>query len=255
MKQTENKKKYIIIGIMLTVCIALAGTFAWYTDSGRHIVESEEVEVMAPYYLYLLNEDDEESLQLSIGNLYPGETKQVIIGVSNKAAGETSVDYLVGRNTEFAYELELAYTQNLPITYTVYELVETTEDQKDFTIQNGLMHVKKNMLLTKSGDSAALTVSNNKEMYDDPATVGDESADIINYVQYDLYDNASGSNDLHLTTTVDAQGTTTYDLDYFLIEMEWQDDIAFDDYRKETDLIYIIVKAIQPRPEESVAAP
>ena len=44
--------------------------------------------------------------------------------------------------------------------------------------------------------------------------------------------------------------------DYYLIEIKWKekdgngDSLQFDDYRKETDLVYVIVKAMQPEPKE-----
>ena len=43
---------------------------------------------------------------------------------------------------------------------------------------------------------------------------------------------------------------TGYDSQYFLLEIEWDvNEIGnFDKYEKETDMIYILVKALQPEP-------
>lgn len=35
-----------------------------------------------------------------------------------------------------------------------------------------------------------------------------------------------------------------------MIEIKWKDGMDFNEYTKETDLVYVIVKALQPRPTE-----
>jgi len=41
-----------------------------------------------------------------------------------------------------------------------------------------------------------------------------------------------------------------YEFDYYLIEVTWKDGITFNDYTKETDLLYVVVNAKQPLPKE-----
>ncbi len=42
----------------------------------------------------------------------------------------------------------------------------------------------------------------------------------------------------------------SYEFDYYLIEVKWDNISNFDDYKKETDLVYVVVNAKQPRPVE-----
>lgn len=258
-KSADRKKRLVM---SLAVCVLLFGLtgFAWYSFQTRKDAESENREVMVPYYLYLLDDSESASFQLAVGNLHPSETKSVIVGVSNKAEGQEGVSYPIGRNSEFAYELELAYTQNLPMDYQVYELkevdasgvqagdpsvIEITDETGSIlrylkpVIQGG--QVKP---LAVSGESASITEKNNKEMYGEGAS----KDTVVNYVQYDVYQKDAGGTALSLETK-STDGRADYDLDYYMIELKWQDGIEFDNYLKETDLVYVIVKALQPEPE------
>lgn len=258
-KKQLNRKQLLILVIMLCVMLLMLISFAWFYFKVDKEVGSESADVMAPYYLYLLDGEG-DNLSLSIGSLHPGETKQVIIGVSNKPAGElgTTVDYLVGKNSQFDYKLALAYTQNLPVIYTVYELKEqddtdTTEGTtQTFKVKDpvkGEISLQKGSMTKDDVGSKNLTEANNKEMYS-TETAEDESVDeVVNYVQYDLYPNDSANTPLCLATTV-SEGKTSYEMDYYLIEIEWKEDITFQNFIKETDLVYVIVDAVQPKPEE-----
>lgn len=245
-KKKMKRRQTLILGIMLSVMLFLLVSYAWYYFRADKEVDSELADVMAPYYLYLLDEEG-DSLSLSIGSLHPGETKSVIIGVSNQPSEEGVDDYLVGKDSKFEYQLALAYTQNLPINYKVYELKEIEEERKEFTVQDpqsqDLIYLAKYVISKDENESLKLTENNNKEMY------GDVANTVVNYVQYDLYPYDYENNSLQLETKVN-ELSTSYGLDYYLIEMEWKDGIEFQDFIKETDLIYVIVDAVQPKPEE-----
>ena len=64
---------------------------------------------------------------------------------------------------------------------------------------------------------------------------------IVNAGQYLFFDD----NSMKL-----AYNNGTYEYDYYLIEVTWQDISDFDAYKKETDLVYVVVNAKQPRPTE-----
>ncbi len=262
-KKKLNRKQFLVLVIMLSVMLIMLISFAWYYFKVDKEVDSEEADVMAPYYLYMLDGEG-NSLSLSIGSLHPGETKQVVIGVSNKPADSSLNldDYLVGKNSQFDYKFALAYTQNLPITYKVYELLKTENADPEFTVKEPSgeeVKLEKNEMNKDEDKSEELTEENNTEMYQDEAEVeeGKTVDEIVNYVQYDLYPYDSGSvgdsgkskTALSLKTVVDNNGTTSYEMDYYLIEMEWKDGIEFSNFIKETDLIYVIVDAVQPEPE------
>lgn len=255
-KKKLNRKQFLTLVIMFSVLLLMLISFAWYYFKTDKEVDSELADVMAPYYLYLLDGEG-DSLSLSIGSLHPGETKQVVIGVSNKPADSSLNldDYLVGKNSQFDYKFALAYTQNLPIVYSVYEL-EIVEDESDITAtdqSNNTIYLAKQDISKDEAESVRLTEENNEEMYQDAVGDGGSVEDIVNYVQYDLYTTDYKSVPLCLETTVNA-GSTSYELDYYLIEMEWKDGIEFSNFIKETDLVYVIVDAVQPEPEVKTEA-
>lgn len=233
-KPKKKPSRKLLIVIMVGVCLLLMMIgFAWYYYLSHHHVMSEKREVMPPYYLYLVDENGTDRLQLTIGNLHPGETKQIVFGVSNKnPEGGSGDSYTISKNSKFNYELELAYTQNLPITYKVYSLTKAQGSGDDIKT-----------LLTAVSQSAELTDKNNNKMY------GDKVLDTVNLGKYDLYNKTSGA-DFDLATKVE-NDVVTFDLDYYMIEITWKDDIRFSDYLKETDLVYVIVNAMQLEPEES----
>lgn len=243
-KKKLNRKQFLTLVIMLCIMLFMLISFAWFYFKTDKEVDSEQADIMAPYYLYLLDEDG-KSLSLTIGSFHPGETKSVVIGVSNKPAEDNTADYLVGKDSQFEYKMALAYTQNLPVEYRVYELTKTDEDNKEYSVEDPLsgeiIYLEKYLIEKSVEESNALTQENNQEMY------GDEADSVVNYVQYDLYLQDSARENLALKTEVKGV-TTSYEMDYYLIEMEWKEGIVFQDFIKETDLVYVIVNAVQPEP-------
>lgn len=261
-RKAERQKAWLVLCLSL-VLILLVGTFAWYVISAIRHVDSEDTTVMTPYLLYLLNPTDEQSLAITIGNLHPGETKQAVICVSSQKPEEMGIA-AISKDSEFAYELELAYTENLALDYKVYEL-ELIEDAEANVIEDLIVVEDSTGSNTKtfkralSGEKLAkaapdVSQERQKEMY--PGT--DEArAKIVNLGQYDSYRTDAAGEVLSLNTKVTTEnGTVEYDKDYYLIEMKWKDKdengntVQFENYTKETDLIYIIVKAMQPKPVE-----
>lgn len=87
-------------------------------------------------------------------------------------------------------------------------------------------------------------------------------ADLSNVVNKGIYDSytkggkggVGGTEPLTLTTSLAQDGTVVYDKDFYLIEISWKDGIDFSNYTKETDLVDVIVRALQPKPSEKVQA-
>ena len=260
-RKREGKKAWLVACLAL-VMVMLAGTLAWYVLNAIREIDSKDTEVMTPYLLYLLNPTDEKSLALTVGNLHPGETKQAVICVSSQKPEDIGI-MTISKDSEFSYELELAYTENLAVDYNVYEL-ETVEAGDD-TTSDGLILVQdengENTKYFKKAGNEKLANANvdvnakrQKEMYG-----GNETSrqSIVNLGQYDLYQADAAGNNLKLNTKVFVENDEVqYDKDYYLIEITWKQtdangaSIQFDDYRKETDLVYVIVKAMQPEPKE-----
>lgn len=245
----------IVAMALVMILILVAVTYTWYTLLQNRMANSEERDVMTPYYLYLVDKNGTDSLKLSVGNLHPGETKQIMIGVTNqKPNNEGGVSYQIGKNSSFHYDLELAYTSNLPLNFTVYALTENDEASgesaytatwTDKDSHSVTKKFQKSLLNRNDGTSTTLTEKNNKEMY------GEDKVDqTVNTATYDVYDK-NGEADFQLKTTVGEDGKVSFDLNYYLIELSWQNDISFPDYLKETDLMYVMVNAMQLEPQES----
>ena len=257
-RKKKNPKKRIAI-IMTVVCIMVMVSLAWWFYHTKRPIKTEERDVMVPYYLYFLNEDLSDYFQLQVANMHPGETKRCIVCVSNKDKDKTESDltYSVGRESEFQYELGFAYTQNIPLDYTVYELkphvsngAETVNDGENgiFRMESGSVweKVKDNSgelkPLEKKDNSSEET---NKEMYD-----GSDINNIVNLGKYDIYRTDANGKDMQLKTTYSGN-TPTFEYDYYLIEINWKEGVTnFTDYLKETDLVYVSVKAGQPKPAQ-----
>lgn len=237
------KIKSVLILVLLVTLSTVLFTHSWYTIIPERKVDSNNTDVMTPYFLYLLNPDDEKSLSVSIGNIHPGEKKRMIIAVSSKNEDvQTAFD--IAKNNDFNYQLELAFTENLQVDYSVYSLVAD---------ENGLIPVygeQGNIIMTFSKEYEAPMPSEDvsderrKEMY------GDDLEGIVNLGRYLMYEKDSNGDDMHLVSTVDDSGNVTYDMNYYMIEIKWKDGMDFNEYSKETDLVYVIVKALQPRPTE-----
>lgn len=262
-----SKRKRIVLVLSSIALLFLLIGFAWYYYQTHRVVHTEDEKIMSPYNLYLLDASGTDYLNFTVGNLHPGETKQVVIGVSNQDPKAETEGFAIAKESVFDYELELAYTKNLPIQYKVYELDKLNRDEIDsenvpedvikVEEKNGsdgletIGYWKKKLNKDQSNPliaDSSLTDKINKEMY------GDETGSIPNSVknlgQYDMYSvGTDGTSKLQLTTTVN-NNEVNFDLDYYLIQIEWNDGIQFEDYKKETDLVYVIVKALQLKPEE-----
>lgn len=254
--QEERKKrirKRLIVVAIVEVFILMMMSFAWYYYLSHRNVYSEEREVMPPYYLYLVDPNGTDALNLTVGNLHPGETKQIVVGVSNQepTVEDSEPTYKISKDSQFNYELELAYTQNLPVDYKVYELTKVSTEESDTITVEGKDSAKNyfkkgSILQNRNGTGTEDTISkkNNEEMY------GEDLSNVVNLGKYDIYDKTTDGKEFELTTTV-GTGEVVFDLDYYLIEIKWQDGIIFSDYLKETDLVYVIVMAKQLEPKES----
>lgn len=219
-----------VVLVVLLVCIG--GTFAWYTWLER-AAGSKDAEVMEPYYLYLRDKSDTEMVRLALDSLFAGETKNLYFCVSNGPNEKSgTIGEMGGGN--FDYTMELVYTKNVPLTFKLYEL----DSFEDTAIADG------GTLLTADEDK---TADRHRAMFGDNPV-----EDIVNKGKYVTYLNGKDGK-LHLETgTVD--GKETYMSRYFRLEVTCTAD-TFDQYRKETDMIYLLVKAEQPKPTKRTEQP
>lgn len=263
MKRLRKKRKPLFfIVIFMILFLLLGGTFTWYLLSWKkQEADRDNIEVMTPYFLYLLNPGDHNSLQFSIGNIHPGEVKRVVICVSNqkpKDSSDTGIE--IAKESDFNYDLEFIYTENLALDYKVYELSKKNVEDNQNVPENGIIIEGINdFYWTKKGKSTESenetengsplngeNVSNSR--WEEVFKKTDESidfAEIENKGQYLLFQKDVNGNFLHLSYLADI-----YEYDYYLIEMSWKENANFSDNAKETDLLYVVVNAKQPKPQQ-----
>lgn len=213
--------------VLMVLLVCIGGTFAWYTWLER-AANSKDAEVMEPYYLYLRDKSDTEMVRLALDSLFAGETKNLYFCVSNGPNEKSgTIGEMGGGN--FDYTMELVYTENVPLTFNLYEL----DSFEDTAI---------------AGGGTRLTVATDKTADRHQAMFGDNPVeDIVNKGKYVTYLKGKDGKQLHLETGKDGDGKETYMSRYFRLEVTCTAD-TFDQYRKETDMIYLLVKAEQPKP-------
>ncbi len=311
--QPENRKRKFHMGkglrlqiyawcMLVGVVLLVGGTLAWYTLRERE-AETEPTTVMKPYYLSLRNPDDTDMVQLSVGSLLQGKTKQIVFCVSSEEAQQINED-----TTVFEYALELVHTDNLALKYEIYSL--TAVDESEAENVEGLITTEREVngedgststeiaywqktsdaltgtdvsakrweqagLLEADADTDDGVDTGDAAGTDDGADTGDAAgtgdgagtgedtgtdaatatADIINrgtYISYEKVEAdgetegavAAVDNGLELTAGADTA-------QYFVLEISWNITSGFEKYDKETDMIYLLAKALQPMPEES----
>lgn len=242
----NKKNKLILTAVCILLCIAtVGGSFAWYLREEEKRAQTEQVKVMTPYNLYLMKPNATDTLQFAVGNLHPGETKQTVICVSNKRpadlGGLTDTDLAeLARDSAFGYELMLVHTDNLAVDYTIYPL-ERHDRTGALPVGAIIMEddTKDRYYWTKN--AAPISGSDKTEEMREKA--GTTAAGIVNAGTYWL------SNDANMKLVYSA--ATGYKFDYYLVEIKWKSSVTdFDVYKKETDLVYVVANAKQPRPVE-----
>ena len=255
-KMRSDRIKIWLLGVISTVLICSTASFAWYGIKERE-ADSAPAEVMKPYYLNLRNPSDTANLQLSVGNLFPGDVKQIVFCVSNKNNEKSGLDMGV---TSFAYAIELIHTQNLALEYKIYEL-NKLEGNKDGAIvvldkveQDGKVteyrsYFEKATQLPLSGE--------------DVSTIRHEQAGLVStmpvnageYLSFTKSQKNKDSQGKALNLRLEAStedGKPTFDTQYFVVEIDWKNgaEAVFEKYEKETDMIYLLVEALQPKPQK-----
>lgn len=243
-----GKRKIAAIAILVILCLAAGGgTLAWYLREDVKQAQTDGAEVMAPYNLYLMNPNARDSLKFAVGNLHPGEIKHTVICVSNRVPedyeGADHMSELV-KDSEFNYELMLVHTENLAVDYTVYPL------ERKAMPANGKLPA--GAVLMEGDDpayrqyywiktAAPVNESDLTEKMRAEVFGKADTSKIVNAGEYLFF----GDDDMKL-----AYRNGNYEYDYYLMEVTWKDIKDFDAYKKETDLVYVVVNAKQPRPTE-----
>ena len=239
------RKKVIVISMSVLMILACGITFAWYTRSENVSATREGVNIMTPYFLYLLNPGTTDSLQYTIGNIHPAETKQTVICVSNQKPKDIEDDSLdIARVSDFTYELEFITTNNLEVNYEIYELQIHSLKKGESAPEKAItMPEVPDVYWTKVGK--ALVGEDTSKTRHQSVFGAENPSGVVNSGTYTLYSKDSSGNALHLSYS-----GGRYDYDYYLIEIDWKDETSFEKSLKETDVNYVVVNAMQPKPVE-----
>ena len=261
MKACQDKRKKVVIASMAIIAaVVMVTSLAWY---GYHLANrgSQDAEVMTPYFLYLMNAGDENSLRFAVGNLHPGETKRVVICVTNKRpldeADPNNVE--IARESRFYYDMEFAHTDNLAVNYHIYELEKVANTDPHGSLPAGavVLEGQEDVYFMPVGAALSDGQDVSGERHGDASVFGtEEVSDIWNAGTYLLYQKDNDGNPLQLEYKYQEETLTyAYEFDYYLVEIEWQSGITFSDYTKETDLVYVVVDAKQVEPTVVVSGP
>ena len=156
--------------------------------------------------------------------------------------------------------------KNLKVNYDVYELKKefytSLEDIPEDRIlveeisDSSKVYWKKLSALQENpdpNDTKVYPLNITRDATDDrlssvfPASDGGTEG-VFNTGKYILYQYDSQNVAMGLEYKYDDDGNAQYEFDYYLVEISWQADVTFNDYTKETDLVYVVVNAKQPEP-------
>ena len=266
--EKELRLRIYACSMVVGVALLIGLTYAWYSLQKKE-AETEEVTVQKPYQLVLGSPGETDSQLLSIGGMSNGETKQIVFSVSCQKAQK-----------DFEYELELVHTDNLKLKYDIFRLEnwdsETDQDTGVIVVEDSVTGEDTQTTYWVKGDELAWTDVSD-ERHEQAGLKGTkkvdgsdlETNDIINrgtYISYAKTEDSEGNilidNELNMKAGYDPESKKTTDnTQYFVLEISWDisndsnnsDEEEFDMklYEKETDMIYILAKALQPEPEAS----
>lgn len=213
----EIKKEYSkreIVCVAAAVMLALsAGVYAWFSSNSLRYFFGVKPITQA-YTLYLTDAKDARPLELRT-KIPPnmGSRQEVVFKVKGRAS-EEDVD-----NESIDYELEMNYTENLPVIYDLYKY-----DGSDY-------------VLLDSYDTA-ITSERRQQAYVD----GGYSLTSVNPYNYGVYRQYhDGANSFF------SMGNGNPDV--YKIVISWDlkkvnNPADLNEYNKETDLIYIVAREI-----------
>lgn len=242
-KLKKSRKVFLLHAMIASICMMVAISLAWYMFYEKR-AESANLNVMQPYYLTLLEPNAADELILSVGGLYQGQTKEVMFCVSNRKNEESGT---ITTGSEFDFEMEFVFTKNLPLVYNVYDLEEcqstdagAMEVEREENGATAVRYYKKTGTVMNYHDVSAERRA---------ALALDETSDWPNLGYYQSYTADNNPGKLHLSNGT--AGTTGYDEKYYLVEIMWNSTThTFEQYEKETDMLYVLVKALQPKPQK-----
>jgi hypothetical protein len=215
-----KKKRNIAVTALLACVVAVClFTFAWFFNS-RHVNTFAYIEQPTELAIKGPNQTVIEQLDLSKVDL-SSETRKA------------SLVFCVTGSVE-KYKLELAYTTNVPFTYTIRPTKQTTENS-----EGSLIYVDKGATYYYPTDSAPLTDGTyiNSDGSNPPNATDAKHA--AAYGEYDrVQKHAEPLYCLYKGIVPKKQTAGESFTDYYILELSWSANDA--NHQKETDLVYLL---------------
>ena len=221
--QRENSKRrlfsnprFLVIALVLAMVLAVVvGSLAWL----RHIRSMQTVTLIRVSDRYLLGSDGTDNTAVNLGS----------IDVSSPG----SRTYVFGVKSGSDYRLQLAYTTNIPFTYTIHRAIRSTVPKDTYTVEhreggNDTFYYEKEALVGGFRNKTNTDRIANKTMHE---TSFDGSTTAVPAQIY--------AEPVYWQANVTMDNTIDY-IDYFVLKVSWNQSLPND---KETDLIYLTVGA------------
>ncbi len=212
-KKEYNKREAVCV--IVSVLLALAvGAYAWFATNGLRSFFGVK-KIMQAYTLYLTNSRDQRPLELTT-KIPPsvGSKQEFVFKVKSRLNDNE------GSNTStIKYELEMNYTENLPVIYDLYK----------YNAESGEYVFLKNY-------DTSITEERQKEAYTDAG-----------YTVYNVNEFNRGEYRRYFDTDGSKYFTMAGSVDQYKIVISWDQNRVnnpsdLTEYNKETDLIYVVVR-------------
>lgn len=188
------QKKQLMLAVVVTALLVVVVRSLSWLNVQRTL---QTVTRMQMPVLYIKDHNEGDTQALSIGNL------------DVSVEGHKDIVFAVTASRKTQYNLQLAYTTNIPLIYTIYKATKT---ENDFVIQTDTNSQDIQLSLSK------LTWNTHSETYGE-----------YNYVQVNA--------EPKYWQTADAVSINRDEVQFYILRLNWYKAIN----NKETDMIYITV--------------
>ena len=220
-KREYNKKELVCVIVSVMLLIAV-GTYAWFASNGLRYFFGVKPITQA-FTLYLTDSKDKRPLEMRTKVPPSINSKQEVVFKVNSRVNESDV-----ANDNVKYELEMNYTENLPVTYELYKYYP--DDEAYAKLDNY---------------STAITEQRRKQAYTDNGY----ELDYINQFNKGIYRQYSDN------LTLQPYFEMGQEPDMYKVVISWDRNRVNNpadllEYNKETDLIYIVAREITSENQE-----
>ncbi len=219
-KKEYNKREAVCVALAVALLLAV-GAYAWFAANGLRYFFGVK-SITQAYTLYLTDAKDNRPLELRTKIPPSMNSKQEVVFKVKSRVNDSDV-----ANEILKYELEMNYTENMPVTFSLYKYDRENDEYNLLEEYSDITEERREQAYTDEGyDLGGVNVYNlgKYRQYKD-TTVETDDGDYPSYF------------------TMGPAG------DQYKIVIEWDLDRVNDpgdlnEYNKETDLIYIVAREV-----------